>query len=64
MKANANASRSKSSANPAKTRTAEPEGQLFLGYKALGELRILMRLASPIANSTESADSSASRRSF
>ncbi len=64
MKATNSHSRAKTSVNPAKSRATEPEGQLFLGHKVLGELRILMRLASPNTGSTESSESTGSRRSF
>ncbi len=60
------ASRSKS-AQPSpisKTRSTEAEGQLFLGHKVLGELCILMRLASPVGTSQENADTHGSHKSY
>lgn len=47
-----------------KTRSTDADGQLFLGQKVLGELRILMRLATPTANSSETSGTNGSHRSF
>jgi hypothetical protein len=65
MKATSN-SRSKTaqSAPITKARSTEGDGQLFLGHKVLGELRILMRLATPTANPHETSGSNGSHRSF
>ena len=59
-------SRSKSAPSSpiSKARSTETDGQLFLGQKVLGELRILMRLATPTANSSETSGTNGSHRSF
>ncbi len=36
----------------AKSTSGRADGQLFLGHKVLGELRILMRLATPNGSAT------------
>ncbi len=65
MKATSN-SRSKTahSSPTTKIRGSDANGQLFLGHKVLGELRILMRLASPVGTSQENADTNSSHKSF
>lgn len=40
-----------------KAAASRADGQLFLGHKVLGELRILMRLATPNGSSNGSVDS-------
>lgn len=59
-------SRSKSSQSSpiSKTRSTDADGQLFLGQKVLGELRILMRLATPSAGSSENSGNNGTHRSF
>lgn len=47
-----------------KARATEADGQLFLGHKVLGELRILMRLATPTPGTHESSGTNDSHRSF
>ena len=44
-----NSTRSRSSSRTSRP-TANPAGELFLGSKMIGELRILMRLSSPNAS--------------
>lgn len=65
MKATSNTRSKTTPAGPiAKVRANEGDGQLFLGHKVLGELRILMRLASPTGNSQETSGNNGSHRSF
>lgn len=65
MKATSNArSKTAHSSPTAKGRGGDVNGQLFLGHKVLGELRILMRLASPVGTSQENNDTNGSHKSF
>lgn len=47
MKSTQPASKTRQSQTPTKSSPDRHDGQLFLGHKVLGELRILMRLATP-----------------
>jgi hypothetical protein len=46
MKAVSHSGKTKRGPTPRSGRSRPPQGDLFLGYKALHELRILMRIAS------------------
>jgi hypothetical protein len=60
MKANSTPTHLKTRSNPSlsKASSLRPDGQLFLGNKVLGELRILMRLAATPHSGTEPTDGS------
>lgn len=49
---------------PIKPSPGRPDAQLFLGHKVLGELRILMRLATPTDAASSATDGSSGGRSY
>lgn len=66
MKANSTSTNLKTRSNPSfsKPSSLRPDGQLFLGNKVLGELRILMRLASAPLNRTGPSDNDGNGHSY
>jgi hypothetical protein len=66
MKANSTPTHLKTRTNPSLSKPSElrPDGQLFLGNKVLGELRILMRLASPALSGTGPSNNGGSGHSY
>lgn len=66
MKATSTSTHLKTRSNPSLSKASElrPDGQLFLGNKVLGELRILMRLASPPLSGTGHSNNGGSGHSY
>lgn len=61
MKSTQSASKTRQSQTQTKSSLDRNDGQLFLGHKVLGELRILMRLATPNGTAASSAADSNGR---
>lgn len=64
MKATHPTTKPRPNQSPAKRPSSRNESQLFLGHKVIGELRILMRLATPTDSPSTTTDGSPGGRSY
>ncbi len=64
MKATHTAAKTRQNHSTIKPTLSRNDAQLFLGHKVLGELRILMRLATPTDSATNTNDGSSGGRSY
>jgi hypothetical protein len=64
MKATHASTKTRQNHSQSKPSLGRNDAQLFLGHKVLGELRILMRLATPTDSATNTNDGSSGGRSY